>query len=104
MKSSVNRGFATTSIPKKAVQAEEVVAPASDEAPPSDGLSTEATEALADQAGSRGGLPGSENLTGVEQDELQLLQVMVDKYQEKTEKEISRTIKARVFCHPLPAS
>ncbi|KAH0838412.1 P-loop containing nucleoside triphosphate hydrolase protein [Lanmaoa asiatica] len=70
----VARGFATTSIPKKAIQADEI-APSADEAP-SDSLVTEAGEALADhQAALRGVLRDSKKF-GVEQDEQQFLQIM----------------------------
>lgn len=86
----VARGFATTSIPKKASQADEI-APPTDEVPPPDGLVTEA--AVHHQAALPGVLRDSEKPV-VEQDGQQFLQIMVDKYQEKTEKEISRTIKA----------
>lgn len=92
----VARGFATTSIPKKAIQVEEI-APPVDGTTPSDGLVTEAAQATADhQATLPGALRDSEQLV-VEHDEHQSLQIMVDKYQERTEKEISRTIKA---CSP----
>lgn len=92
----VARGFATTSIPKKATQADEIVPP-TDGVPLSDGLVTEAAEATADhQAALPGVLQDPEKLAA-EQDEQQFLQVMVDRYQEKTEKEITRTIKA---CSP----
>ncbi|KAF8140157.1 hypothetical protein EV363DRAFT_331186 [Boletus edulis] len=90
----VARGFTTTSIPKKAVQVEESSPPA-DEVPPSEseGLVTEAAETSADQAAVRGALRDSANFDA-EQDEQPFLQTLVDKYQEKTEKELSRAIKA----------
>ncbi|KAI9572847.1 hypothetical protein HD554DRAFT_1375871 [Boletus coccyginus] len=88
-KPSVSRGFATTSIPKKAVQAEEIAPPAEELPPTSDGL---VTQTSADQATLR-----DSKKFDAEEDEQQFLQIMVDKYQEKTEKEISRAIKA---CFP----
>jgi ATP-dependent RNA helicase DHX29 len=89
----VARGFATTSIPKKAVQTEEITLSA-DEVPPADGLVTEAAgEASADQATLRGVLRDSEKFDA-DQDEQQFLQIIVDKYQERTERETSRAIKA----------
>lgn len=91
----VARGFATTSIPKKTVQAEEITPPA-DEVPTTDRLVTEAAEASADQ----GVLRDSEKLDA-EQGEQQFLQIIVDKYQEKTEREVSRTIKACSPCLPV---
>lgn len=92
----VARGFATTSIPKKAIQVDDIEPP-SDEVPLSDGLVTEAAEATAyHQAALPGVLRDPVKLVA-EQDGQQFLQIMVDKYQEKTEKEILRTIKA---CSP----
>jgi len=90
----VQRGFATTSIPKKAVQAEEIASPAEEVLlPTNDGLVTEARSA--DQA------TRDSKKFDAEEDEQQFFQIIVDKYQEKTEKEISRAIKA---CFPtLPS-
>lgn len=90
-KPSVSRGFATTSIPKKAVQAEEIAPPA-EEVPPTTGSDGLVTQTSADQAALR-----DSKKFDAEEDEQQFLQIMVDKYQEKTEKEVSRAIKA---CFP----
>lgn len=95
----VARGFATTSIPKKAVQTEEIAPPA-DDVSPSDGLVTEAADASADS--DQAALQDPVKLDAEQSDEQQFLQVMVDKYQEKTEKELSRTIKACSPSHPAP--
>lgn len=89
----VARGFATTSIPKKAIQEEETVPPST----AGDGLVIEATETPADHqaVALQGALPESDSkLANEPVGEQQFLQSLVDKYQEKTEKEISRTIKA----------
>ena len=92
LKPGVARGFATTSIPKKAAQEEETAPPAVD-VPPSNGFLVikAATETLPDQAALRG-VPQDPVKSDAERDEQQ---IMVDKYQEKTEKELSRAIKAR---------
>lgn len=100
----VARGFATTSIPKKVIQTEEIPPP-TDEVP-SDGLVIEAAEAAVDHQAVvlRGVSSESDSKLVVEQDEQQpFLQFMVDKFQERTEKEISRTIKvcSPTPCHPL---
>ncbi|KAF8559205.1 P-loop containing nucleoside triphosphate hydrolase protein [Imleria badia] len=98
----VARGFATTSIPKKAVQMEEIAPPADEVS--SDGLVTEAgAEASADSDQAARGVLRDPEFDAKQSDEQQFLQVMVDKYQEKTEKELSRTIKACSPSHPALA-
>lgn len=95
----VARGFATTSIPKKAAQTEEITLPA-DEVPV-DGLVTEtAGEVSADQAALRG-IPRDSEKFDTDQDEQQFLQIIVDKFQEKTERETLRAIKACSLCLPV---
>ncbi|KAF8584485.1 P-loop containing nucleoside triphosphate hydrolase protein [Ramaria rubella] len=89
----VARGFATTSVPKKLAAADEL-ALASD-------ISEELTQ------GPNVGVNGNASASGFSVDaEEQSLQNIVDKYQEKTEKEITRTIKAiefeRRFSKSLP--
>lgn len=98
----IARGFATTSIPKKAVQAEETAPPVAESAP-SDGLVTEVAEASKDQAAPRD-IPRDSVKLDTEQDGQQFLQIMVDKYQEKTEKESSRAIKVRSPCLSLSSA
>ena len=90
----VARVFATTSIPKKTVQAEEIAPPTPDEVP-SDGLVTGVAEAIVDHQAVvlHGVLPESDSKLVVDQEEQPFFQIMIDKYQEKTEKDISRTIK-----------
>jgi ATP-dependent RNA helicase DHX29 len=82
----VARGFATTSVPKK-------VEPQDEPEPESTSLVDEVTatsnEAQAQDTGTGSALPGTASLTP----EDQLLQDLVDKLQEKTEKEIVRALK-----------
>ncbi|KAG9314475.1 hypothetical protein JVU11DRAFT_5272 [Chiua virens] len=85
------RGFATTSIPKKAVQAEEIELSADETPPTEDEVANPASADL--PTAPQGAQPDSDK-PGVQPDDQQNFQGMVDKYQEKTEKEISRTIKA----------
>ncbi|KIJ68314.1 hypothetical protein HYDPIDRAFT_24607 [Hydnomerulius pinastri MD-312] len=90
----VARGFATTSVPKKVVQAEEAESPA-------DEPSTPAGSTAEILPSSEGSINPQAPIQDVSRDEFdadqaeeQSLQNLVDKFQEKTEKEISRTIKA----------
>ena len=94
----VARGFATTSVPKKLTTSVE------EPSPQIDGISSEVSHALSGDSTSRVvvtestvEVTSSEGLSGLEYDsekaEEQSLQSLVDKYQEKTEKEITRTIK-----------
>lgn len=94
----VARGFATTSVPKKPTAIEEVP-------PPQIGdISSEVLRTLSGDPSSRvvvADSPTEPTSSGVpngleydsEKAEEQSLQNLVDKYQEKTEKEITRTIK-----------
>lgn len=86
LKPQVARGFATTSIPKKPTQTEETAPPTSDAVP------TVTREPPVDDQDAVGPRSIPPELV-VEQDGQQFLQIMVDKHQEKTEKEISRTVK-----------
>ena len=83
----VARGFATTSVPKK--QTEEI--PGVLDIPATIGGDTQPIEG-AQKAGSDAVQTLLEDL-GLDKAEEQSLQNLVDKLQEKTEKEISRTIK-----------
>ncbi|KAI8995492.1 P-loop containing nucleoside triphosphate hydrolase protein [Trametes punicea] len=83
----VARGFATTSVPKKVVEVpkEEEVQPASDVP---DASSEQSRDADASTQGSRtGDIPALS-------EEDQSLQVLIEKFQDKVEKEIVRTVKA----------
>jgi ATP-dependent RNA helicase DHX29 len=94
----VARGFATTSVPKKPTAADEEPAALSNDGP------NDTTQAL--NGVSTGEVIGTESGVNVaspeafsrfeseaEKAEEQSLQNLLDKYQEKTEKEITRTIK-----------
>ncbi|KAL5495158.1 hypothetical protein ACEPAI_620 [Sanghuangporus weigelae] len=74
----VERGYATTSIPKKA--------------PPPIPASEETTESAAGQTDSAN--PDSNALEPVRDENLAYLQRLVDRYQEKVEKEVQRTLKS----------
>ncbi|KIK96360.1 hypothetical protein PAXRUDRAFT_826025 [Paxillus rubicundulus Ve08.2h10] len=90
----IARGFATTSIPKKVVQVEEAEPP-DNEPPASAGSMAEFATSREVSGGPRASIqdtpPDEFNADRVEE---QSLQNMIEKFQEKTEKEISRTIKA----------
>ncbi|KAF8844041.1 P-loop containing nucleoside triphosphate hydrolase protein [Paxillus ammoniavirescens] len=90
----VARGFATTSIPKKVVQVEEAEPPAN-EPPASAGsmaeIVTSGEMSGGPQAPTQDTPPDEFDADRVEE---QSLQNMIEKFQEKTEKEISRAIKA----------
>lgn len=87
----VARGFATTSVPKKVVEvAEDVVAPDADV--PSDEVQASGDASQAE--GSVAAAPALVDEFDPDRVEEQSLQNLVDKFQEKTEREISRTIKA----------
>ncbi|KAF9240899.1 P-loop containing nucleoside triphosphate hydrolase protein [Melanogaster broomeanus] len=93
---SIRRGFATTSIPKKVVQVEEVEPP-SDEPPTSSGSMAEVTppgEMSSVPPAPTADTPGPRDEFDADQAEEQSLQNMIEKFQEKTEREITRTIKA----------
>jgi len=90
----VARGFATTSVPKKVVQAEEepdvesAAGSTKEEPPKADSVQNNgnkvATQATNDEC-------DPEKVEG------QSLQNLVDKLQDKTEKEVIRTVKVSVF-------
>lgn len=93
----VARGFATTSVPKKVVPEEE---------PPSgDDLIASTGDESALKPTIPGGGQGSQPVAPVEDEydpdkaEEQSLQNLVDKLQDRTEKEIVRTIKVVSFVH-----
>ncbi|KAF4623096.1 hypothetical protein D9613_001917 [Agrocybe pediades] len=94
----VQRGFATTSTPKKVVQEEPPKESGVDDSPhiPLDDKESEENASL-------GGVAVRERLIS---DEESILQGFVDRLQEKTEKEITRTVKAievdRRFAQTLP--
>jgi ATP-dependent RNA helicase DHX29 len=88
----VARGFATTSVPKKVVEPVEEVNP-----------ETVEEIASAEAATSQGDgdiVPLSSNGPALSLEE-QSIQVLVDKLQEKTEKDVVRTLKV-VICHAIP--
>ncbi len=75
----VARGFATTSIPKKVVQVE----PEPEPAPPTEPIAEAST---------------ADPVPGVTLDaEEQALQDLIEKYQDRTEKDVCRTVKVRAF-------
>ena len=94
----VARGFATTSVPKKPVAADV------DPAPFNDDVFQRRTEAVNREVSGEGGafpvridyavsnFPNEREFDPIKAEE-QSLQNMVDKHQEKTEKEITRTVK-----------
>ncbi|TRM65724.1 P-loop containing nucleoside triphosphate hydrolase protein [Schizophyllum amplum] len=96
----VARGFATTSVPKKVVPVEPVEEPAPTETSPEE-ESQEAPYVEGDAAGDANKAADS----GLS-DEEQVLQALVDKLQDKVEKEVTRTVKAievdRRFAQTLP--
>jgi len=82
----ISRGFATTSIPSKKALAE--TEPATQEEPPSGPNETNAVDVVS--AGSSDTQPVSGSSSNVQE---QALQELVDKWQEKTEREVGRTLK-----------
>lgn len=82
----VARGFATTSVPKKVVQAVEAEASTSDTSQP---------EVLEDVVASTSGdtLQSQTEEYDPDKHEEMSLQLLVDKFQDKIEKEVVRTIK-----------
>lgn len=83
----VARGFATTSVPKKVAPVEPE--PASSEA----AVQQTDSEPL---GGSVSQDPGSSNAPVEKDAEQEDLQSCIDKYQERTEREINRTVKVRL--------
>ncbi|KAG1867923.1 P-loop containing nucleoside triphosphate hydrolase protein [Suillus subalutaceus] len=101
----VARGFATTSVPKKVVENEQntddtITDTAAEEAPTSDALHPSTAAHVQSNA-------PQDHSFDPDKVEEQSLQNLVDKYQEKTEKETLRTIKAievdRRFSKTLPS-
>lgn len=94
----VARGFATTSVPKKAAQSDEIDSTIEPELPPSDRSGTGSSQAHERQASNPRAIAQdtTQDVCHASQDE-KLLQNILDKYQEKTEKEISKTIKVGSF-------
>ncbi|TFK57142.1 P-loop containing nucleoside triphosphate hydrolase protein [Heliocybe sulcata] len=85
----VARGFATTSVPKKKVEEPEEVAPASDVGDAND-IETSSKDEKA-LSGQPQGIPNDVKSLGEED---QQLNDLVDRLQDRTEKEITRTVKA----------
>jgi len=95
---SVARGFATTSVPKKAAQSDEIDGTIEPELPPSDKSGTGSSQAHERQVSIPRAIAQdtTQDVCHATQGE-KLLQDILDKYQEKTEKEISKTIKVGSF-------
>ncbi|KAF8496667.1 P-loop containing nucleoside triphosphate hydrolase protein [Gautieria morchelliformis] len=105
----VARGFATTSVPKKPTAVDEEPAALSDDGPNDTTLKDASTgKGVGTESGVN--VTSPEAISRFESDaekaEEQSLQNLLDKYQEKTEKEITRTVKAiefdRRFSKSLP--
>lgn len=85
----VARGFATTSVPKK------VTEPVQEEIPTTlDEVQEDVPQDPSSATAGAGPSQSSEEFN-IDNHEEQSLQLLVDKYQEKIEKEVSRTIKVR---------
>ena len=96
----VARGFATQSVPKKVVEIEaDPEADSPSPTVPSSPAPEEASGAAADAATSGVRPTEGDQFDATKQAEERALQDLVDKYQDRTEKEITRTIK--VFCRSL---
>lgn len=95
----VARGFTTTSVPKKAVQDANQPEPT----PPCDPAESH-SQVREDQAHPQpsADVPVPQGEFDADQVEVQSLQNMVDKYQDKIEREVSRRIKVGrwpIYCH-----
>lgn len=90
----VARGFATTSVPKKVIPVEEQP----DEPNPDDGIVTQTIAEQTEPGHPRESSAGIDNHSGALDwdSEEQSLQSLVNKFQEKVEKDVVRTVK--VFC------
>lgn len=86
----VARGFATTSVPKKAIPEPD---PTTSTAEPE----TTVSDTTLDNSGSAQASGQPDDAASQVDPEQEFLQAFIDKYQDRTEKEISRTLKVCVY-------